>query len=51
MKKMVMIGVAAAIGAVCVVGCSNPTFHITGKLEKVSVGIYGLSASFGDIAA
>ena len=30
---------------------SNPTFLIIGKLEKVSGGTCGLSASFGNIAA
>ena len=29
----------------------NPTFLIIGKLEKVSDGTCGLSASFGNIAA
>ena len=29
----------------------NPTFLIIGKLEKVSGGTCGLSASFGNIAA
>ena len=29
----------------------NPTFLIIGKLEKVSDGNCGLSASFGNIAA
>ena len=30
---------------------SSPTFLIIGKLEKVSDGTCGLSASFGNIAA